>query len=75
MMNQKEAIDYAMHRGRVRNTKTGEVGNLVSWPKSNSCSVFTGYVWIGNYQAPQFAGWLKADTEKESNAVPVGGAK
>ncbi len=73
-MKHKDAIDYAMHRGRVRNVYTGKVGNLVDWMPGQWCKVFTGYdqQLVGYVKMPKFETWLKADTEKESNSVEVG---
>jgi hypothetical protein len=74
-MNTTEGQDYARHRGRVRNRSTSATANLVEWTRGIYCKVFTGYEWIGNWQSPIFARWLKADTEQESNAIPIGPAK
>ncbi len=73
-MKYKEATDYAMHRGRVRQITTGKVGNLVDWMPGQYCKVFTGYdaELAGYVKMPNFETWLKSDTEKESNAVAVG---
>lgn len=71
-MNFKEARDYAMHRGRVRNIGTGRVGNLVDWMPGQYCKVFEGYDRIGACNLPRFNTWLKSETEKESNNIPVG---
>lgn len=71
-MNCKDWRNYALHRGRVRNTKTGTVGNLVDWLPGAYCKVFTGYAErIGNYQPANFETWPKSDCALESNAVPV----
>lgn len=74
-MKFKEARAYAMARGRVRNTVTGAVGNLVDWMPGQYCKVFTGYdsALAGHVKMPNFETWLKADTDKESNSVPVNG--
>lgn len=66
----KEGRDYARARGRVLNTSTGTVGNLVEWMPGQYCKAFTGYgEWVGNYRPPLFETWKKADTVKESNDV------
>lgn len=72
-MTHKEAVDYALHRGRVTNSKTGLTGNLVDWMPGKWCKVFTGYdaSLAGVVKMPVFQTWAKIETVKESNKVPV----
>ncbi len=64
---------WALNRGRVANTRTETTGNLCDWPRGQHCKVFVGYgEWIGAYRPALFEMWLKAETQIESNAVPVG---
>ena len=74
-MRAHEGQAWAMARGRVRNSSTGAVGNLVEWSRFIECKVFVGYERIGAVQLPKYVLWLKADTEQESNAVAVGGGQ
>ncbi len=61
-----------MNRGRVRNTVTGDVGNLVDFNRRfNSAKVFVGYEMIGMAKLPKFVRWILSETQPESNDVPV----
>lgn len=75
-MNTHEAEAYALVRGRVQNTKTGAVANLVDWMPGAFCAVFVGYSQslAGHVKMPTFDNWRKSETVKASNDVPVGGA-
>lgn len=64
--------EWAMNRGRVRNTVTGDVGNLVDHNKRyNTAKVFLGYELIGMAKLPKFVTWILSETQPESNEVPV----